>query len=113
MKVIGYDWRLRELMASQGIFSTTKLSPLLEERGIHLSSSQVYRLVTAKPERLSLNILVALMDILNCTADDLIARVDVGTAAARTGTDNAEADTPASAILRERGLRPPRSVIEP
>ena len=37
------------------------------ERGISLSSSQVYRLVAERPERLSLKILMALLDILGCT----------------------------------------------
>ena len=36
MKVIGYEWRLREVMASAGIFSTTKLIPLLQDRGYRL-----------------------------------------------------------------------------
>lgn len=53
MRVIGYEWRLREIMASKGMFSTTKLVPLLAERGIHLSTSQVYRLAAEKPERLT------------------------------------------------------------
>jgi DNA-binding Xre family transcriptional regulator len=77
---IGYEWRLREQMAAAGLFSTTKLIPLPEERGIRLSSSQVYRLVTDNPERLNLAMLVALMDILDCTADDLITRADLGRA---------------------------------
>ncbi|MGQ4601385.1 helix-turn-helix domain-containing protein [Nocardia sp. R6R-6] len=34
---------------------------------------QIYRLVSGKPERLSLPILVALCDILSCTPNDLIA----------------------------------------
>jgi hypothetical protein len=40
-----------------------------------LSTSQVYRLVVERPERLSLRILVALLDILGCTMDDLIEPV--------------------------------------
>jgi len=36
------------------------------QRGIHLSSSQVWRLVTERPERLSLKVLMALLDILDC-----------------------------------------------
>jgi DNA-binding Xre family transcriptional regulator len=44
-------------------------------RDITLSSSQVYRLVTDRPERLSLKILMALLDILDCTMDDLIEPV--------------------------------------
>lgn len=107
MKAIGYEWRLREVMASRGMFSTTKLAPLLEERGINLSSSQIYRLAAEKPERLNLHVLAALMDILGCTADDLIQQVELGQAAA-TGTENATANDGGAATLRERGIRPKR-----
>ena len=70
---LDYDWRLREQMAAQGMFSTTELRPRLAERGITLSASQVYRLVVDKPERLSLKVLMALIDILGCRMEDLIA----------------------------------------
>ncbi|MGP3963252.1 helix-turn-helix domain-containing protein [Nonomuraea sp. 3N208] len=69
---LDYRWRLREVMAGRGMFSTTDLRPLLAERGIDLSPSQVYRLVAEKPERLSLRTLMALLDILDCTMEDLI-----------------------------------------
>lgn len=115
MKVIGYEWRLRELMAQSGIYSTTKLIPLLKERGIELSSSQVYRLAAEKPERLNMHVLVALMDILNCNADDLVRLVDLGEAAVSdtsTGTDGAR-DQQGAAVLKEKGLRPKRASIMP
>ena len=51
---VSYQWRLREVMATRGLFATTELVPLLAERGISLSASQVHRLVTGIPERLSL-----------------------------------------------------------
>lgn len=69
---LDYQWHLRQVMATRGMFSTTDITPLLAERGIELSSSQVYRLVVERPERLSLKILMALLDILDCTMDDLI-----------------------------------------
>ena len=72
---LDYRWNLRELMAARGMFSTTDLTPLLERRGITLSSSQVYRLVVERPERLSLKILVALLDILDCSMEELIEPV--------------------------------------
>ena len=71
-----YRWRLRDVMADHGLFSTTALSPLLADRGIDLSPSQVHRLVTQAPERLSLPILAALCDIFGCTPADLIV-IDV------------------------------------
>ncbi|MET9995191.1 helix-turn-helix transcriptional regulator [Streptomyces mutabilis] len=56
------------------------------KRGITLSSSQVYRLVVERPERLSLRILMALLDILDCTMDDLIEPVAAAGAAATSRT---------------------------
>ncbi|MDQ2874453.1 MAG: helix-turn-helix transcriptional regulator, partial [Actinomycetota bacterium] len=51
---LDYRWNLRQVMASRGMFATTDLAGPLAQRGIRLSSSQVYRLVTERPERLSL-----------------------------------------------------------
>ncbi|TDD14074.1 helix-turn-helix domain-containing protein [Nonomuraea diastatica] len=70
-----YRWHLRAVMADRGLYATTDLRPLLAERGFPLSQSQVYRLVAERPERLSLPILMALLDILNCTIEDLIEPV--------------------------------------
>ena len=88
---LDYRWHLREVMASRGMFSTTDLRPLLIERGIDLSPSQVYRLVVEKPERLSLRTLMALLDILGCTMTDLIEPIPAGgtrhTRAAMSGGD--------------------------
>src|SRR5919109_2607963 len=72
---LDYRWRLREVMAARGLWATTDLAPLLVERGIDLSSTQVYRLVTQTPERLSLRTLMALCDILGCSPNDLIEPV--------------------------------------
>ncbi len=72
---LDYRWHLRQVMAARGMFSTTDLLGPLAKRGIKLSSSQVYRLVVDRPERLSLKILMALLDILDCTMGDLIEPV--------------------------------------
>ena len=74
---LDYRWNLRQVMASRGMFQTTDLAGPLAERGIRLSSSQVYRLVTERPERLSLKVLMALLDILGCSTDDLVEPVAV------------------------------------
>jgi DNA-binding Xre family transcriptional regulator len=68
----GYRWHLRRLMAEKDMYATTKLGPLLAERGVTLSREQVYRLVTGVPERLSLATLAALCDILGCQPGDII-----------------------------------------
>jgi hypothetical protein len=74
---LDYRWHLRQVMASRGMFATTDLIEPLASRGIRLSSSQVYRLVAERPERLSLKILMALLDILGCSMTELIEPVAV------------------------------------
>lgn len=71
-RVTTYQWHLRQLMATRGMFATTDLVAPLAERGVSLSREQVYRLVVGTPERLSLPTLTALCDILSCTPNDLI-----------------------------------------
>ncbi|MEU0932939.1 MULTISPECIES: helix-turn-helix transcriptional regulator [unclassified Embleya] len=72
MADLDYRWHLRAVMAQRGMFATTDLRPLLAARGVDLSPSQVYRLVVDKPDRLKMRTLMALLDILDCTMDDLI-----------------------------------------
>jgi DNA-binding Xre family transcriptional regulator len=80
---LDYRWNLRTVMAQRGMFQTTDLIDPLARRDIELSSSQVYRLVVERPERLSLKVLMALLDILDCTMDDLIEPVAAASAATR------------------------------
>ena len=75
---LDYRWHLRQVMAASGMFATTDLIEPFAARGIRLSSSQVYRLVAERPERLSLKILMALLDILDCSMTDLIEPVAAG-----------------------------------
>ena len=77
---LDYCWHLRQVMATRGMFATTDLIGPLAQRGIGLSSSQVYRLVVERPERLSLKVLMALLDILDCSVDELIEPVAAGPA---------------------------------
>jgi len=72
---LDYWWHLRQVMADRGMFATTDLLEPLAARGVRLSSSQVYRLVVERPERLSLKILMALLDILDCSMTELIEPV--------------------------------------
>ena len=81
---VSYQWRLREVMAAAGLFNATDLEPLLAERGITLSSVQVWRLVTQTPERLSLPVLAALCDIFEVTPAQLIATRAENTPARKT-----------------------------
>jgi DNA-binding Xre family transcriptional regulator len=67
-----YTWRLRTVMAENGMYATTDIIPHLAEHGIVLSSSQAHRLVAGTPERLNLHVLSALCHILGVTPEELI-----------------------------------------
>jgi len=103
---LDYHWHLRRIMADRGMFQTTDLIRPLADRSITLSSSQVFRLVTERPERLSLKILMALLDILDCSMDDLIE--PVAPAGAGTQPKKAAGGTDPAGL---GGLRPKRARI--
>jgi DNA-binding Xre family transcriptional regulator len=69
---VDYTWRLAELLAAHGMHNSTDLVPHLRERGIELSASQIYRLVTSRPERVSLKLVAAVCDVFSCSLADLI-----------------------------------------
>jgi len=81
--VVDYEWRLRVLMAENGMFKAIDLAPRLAEHGIRLSDSQVWRLVTGRPERLNLRLLVVLCEILGCEPGELVRRTDVAAPVAK------------------------------
>ncbi|MGH3952815.1 MAG: helix-turn-helix domain-containing protein [Mycobacterium sp.] len=95
-------------MADRGMFSTTELRPLLAERGIDLSPSQVYRLVVERPERLSLKVLVSLVHILGCRMDELIEPVVAERGQRAVGDEITSKKAPDSSLGR---LRPKRARI--
>lgn len=99
---MSYRWHLRQLMAAHGLFQTSELVPLLAERGIYLSREQVYRLVTQRPQRLSLDILAALCDILDCGVDDLIEVTAEPVEVRKTGstTGKSTASAPKRTVVR-------------
>ena len=97
---VDYEWRLRLLMAEQGMFKSSDLTPRLAEHGIRLSDSQVWRLVTGRPERLNLRMLVVLCEILGCEPGELVRRTDVQAPAAKE---------PASSRSIAKDLEPKRA----
>ena len=104
---LDYRWNLRQMMATRTMFATTDLLAPLKERGITLSTSQVYRLVVDRPERLSLKILMALLDLLECEMTDLIEP----TCAARPQARRARASSGDEGI---GPLRPKRArIVQP
>ena len=68
--VIG--WNLRQVMAENGIFATTDLVEPLRQRGVEISRQMVHRVVTKTPQRINVDLLAALCDILDCTPNDLL-----------------------------------------
>lgn len=102
---LDYRWNLRQVMAGRDMFATTDLIGPLAQRRIRLSSSQVYRLVAERPERLSLKVLMALLDILDCSLEDLIEP------AAEPGAEASRTKKAASAAAGVGGLRPRRARI--
>lgn len=92
------------------MFQTSDLIPHLVERGITLSREQVYRLVTQPPQRLSMDTLVALCDILGCTPNDLIVP-EVVAGSARKTADGTGAAPSAPPVVPKRSIvrRPGRS----
>jgi DNA-binding Xre family transcriptional regulator len=102
IKKMGYQWRLRHLMAERDLFQTSDLVPLLAERGVTLSREQVYRLVTQTPQRMSMDTLVALCDILQCTPNDLIKPEVINAQVRKTagGDAGSAAVSPRRTIIR-------------
>ena len=101
---LDYRWNLRQAMASRGMFQTTDLAGPLAQRGVKLSPSQVYRLVVERPERLSLKVLMALLDILGCSMEDLIEP-------AATASPSGKARAAGGADAGVGDLRPKRARI--
>lgn len=104
---VSYRWMLRDVMADHGLFATTALAPLLAARGIDLSMSQIHRLVTGEPERLSLPILAALCDIFECTPNDLLQINVISSGSARAAGDHGPV------VDLDSAVRPTRARIRP
>jgi len=100
-------WNLRQVMASRGMFATTELVPLLAQRGVTLSREHVYRLVTKTPQRLNIEVLAALCDLLDCEPNDLLQPVVESVQAAWTGTEPTSQGIGDLRPVRARIRRPP------
>ena len=110
IRKMGVEWQLRLRMAEQGMYATSDLVPLLAERGVHLSREQVFRLVTRCPQRLSMDTLAALCDILGCGPNDLLRVAVVNAQVAKTGTggaDGVDAGGDVVPVRRSTIRRPP------
>src|SRR3989440_793053 len=99
-------WNVPGLRPNPTVSSAADLVPLLAERGITLSREQVFRLVTQPPQRLSMDTLAALCDILGCTPNDLI-EIETVNAEVRKTADGSRGAAPAvrrTSIRRPEGL---------
>lgn len=109
-KTVAYHWHLRKIMGEHGMFATTDLVPLLADRGVVMTSSQVYRVVTGTPERMNMQLLAALCDIFACTPGDLIEPYVV--ASSRRGRKSGTTGTATPPKTGSKN-RPTRAVITP
>src|SRR5664280_3513833 len=82
-----------------------ELVPLLSARGICLSPSQVHRLVTGTPERLSLPVFAALCDIFTTDPSELITTEAANVSLRKKVTASGESLSPATLAA----LRPTRA----
>ncbi|MBJ7337246.1 helix-turn-helix transcriptional regulator [Mycolicibacterium sp.] len=107
---VDYTWRLAELMAARGMHTSTQLIPLLLERGIQLSRPQVYRVVHQRPERISLQMMAALCDILGCGVEDLVT-VTASDVRRRKVSSGPQAPVKPNVVELNKAVRPRRARV--
>lgn len=106
-------WRLPILMAEHRIRTATELKRRLEELGYEITSVHVARLVHARPQRISSDLLDALVTIFDCTASDILAVEMVnpdekgGEQADRKGTESP--DLPDKTSRKREGKSKPKA----
>jgi hypothetical protein len=103
-RTVDYTWRLPEAMAAHGMHNSTDLIPRLLERGIALSRPQVYRLVTQRPERVSLQMMAALCDIFSSGMRVLVRVTAADERKKRTATS-----APPNIVELDKIVRPRRA----
>lgn len=105
---VEYAWRLRQVMAIRGMNNLSELIPHLHERGVNLSASQLYRLLGGTPERVNLVLLGALLDVLDCSFEELCPTTVVATPTRHRATGTEAPTAPKDAIrpIRARIHRP-------
>ena len=107
---VDYTWRLAELMAARGMHNSTDLIPLLVERGIELSRPQVYRVVHQRPERISLQMMAALCDILGCGVEDLVT-VTAADVRRRKASASSQTTPRPNVVELNKAVRPRRAKV--
>ena len=109
---LDYRWHLRDSDGQRRHVLDVRLGPVTGRAwASNLSSSQVYRLVTEKPERLNLKVLMALLDILGCSIGDLIEPIANSNAATHPQRKAASGDSSEAGVVG--AFRPKRARINP
>jgi len=107
---VDYTWRVAELMAAAGMHNSTDLIPRLAERGIQLSRPQVYRVVHQRPERVSLQMIAALCDILGCGVEDLVT-VTAADVRRRKASASSQTTPRPNVVELNKAVRPRRAKV--
>lgn len=75
---MSFKWKLKEKMAEKGIWRCTDMTKFLNAYGINVSVSMVTRMVEKIPERMNIQVLDALCDILECNPSDIMIHIPSG-----------------------------------
>ena len=70
-----WEWNARLVMADRGMFKISDLVEPLRAQGIEMSREQIYRIITGRPRRINVDVLMALCIVLNCETTDLLRMV--------------------------------------
>src|SRR5689334_13004058 len=70
-------WRLDVVMRDRRIKTASALQSKLQEVGLEMSRAQVARVIAERPARINSDLLDALVEILDCDANDLLTKEDV------------------------------------
>ena len=71
------SWRIRVMMAERNIKTAIELHRLLVNSGYQIASSQLTRIINNRPERINVELLDHLLEILDCDIGDLLRSVPV------------------------------------
>ncbi len=72
-------WKLRLIMVSKGINTATELKRRLEKYPYDITTTHAARIVNGLPQRISSDLLEALVNVLGCNPGDLLVMEDVVT----------------------------------
>ncbi len=109
-KTVDYRWHLRRVMGEHGMHATSDLVPHLADRGVVMTPTQVYRIVTSPPARLNMQLLSALCDIFGCGPQDLIEPYVVSKS---SRARKAAGETATKGAIPKRAGRPVRARVSP